>query len=263
LDAFASREVLGPLGLERTLFRPPPALRPRIAPTGAWHGHPVAGVVNDQNAAKLGGVAGHAGLFGTATDLARFAQFMLRRGALPDGRHLVTPETVRLFTTKAVDFGRGTEARALGWQAVPTGAKTGSAGLPVGPGTPARHRPVPGPGTRGGFRHPAHGARRGDASRASRRTRVRRRRRSARAAAALAGKALARLAVLVAGRTAPREAGLRVDRPPAPLPGAWLPGSLAWRKGGRGILYDSCDAQRRRRAHGPAAGEGPGARPEH
>src|SRR5438876_657465 len=122
LDAFASREVLGPLGLEHTLFRPPPALRPRIAPTGAWHGHPVAGVVNDQNAAKLGGVAGHAGLFGTATDLARFAQFMLRRGALPDGRHLVTLETVRLFTTKAVDFGRGTEARALGWQAVPTGS---------------------------------------------------------------------------------------------------------------------------------------------
>ena len=61
----------------------------------------MAGVVNDQNAAKLGGVAGHAGLFGTATDLARFAQFMLRRGALPDGRHLVTPETVRLFTDGA------------------------------------------------------------------------------------------------------------------------------------------------------------------
>jgi len=133
LDAFASREVLTPLGLEHTLLRPPPTLRPRIAPTGAWHGHPVAGVVNDQNAAKLGGVAGHAGLFGTATDLARFAQFMLRRGALPDGRHLVTPETVRLFTTKAVDFGRGTEARALGWQAVPTGEKTSSAGVLFGP----------------------------------------------------------------------------------------------------------------------------------
>ena len=45
----------------------------------------------------------------------------------------MTPETVRLFTTKAVDFGRGTEARALGWQAVPTGEKTSSAGVLFGP----------------------------------------------------------------------------------------------------------------------------------
>src|ERR1051325_3191878 len=108
--------------------------------------------------------------------------------------------------------------------------RVGRARAALGPGTPARHGPVPGPGTGGGFRHPAHGARGGDAPRAAGRTRVRRRRRGARAAAAVAGEALARLAVLVAGRAAPREAGVRVDRPPAPLPGAWLPGSLAWRR---------------------------------
>jgi CubicO group peptidase (beta-lactamase class C family) len=132
LDRFVAREVLGPLGLTQTLFHPPPRLRARAAPTGVWRGHPVAGVVNDPSAAKLGGVSGNAGLFGTAADLARFAQFMLRDGALPDGRRLVRAETVRLFTSKAADFGRGTEARALGWQAVPTGESVSSAGTLFG-----------------------------------------------------------------------------------------------------------------------------------
>jgi CubicO group peptidase (beta-lactamase class C family) len=133
LDAFAAREIFEPLGLRQSLFRPPAARRSRIAPTGLWHGHPVAGVVNDQNAARLGGVAGHAGLFSTARDLARFAQFILRGGVLPDGRRLIRAETVRLFTTKAVDFGHRSEARALGWQAVPTGEEASSAGTLFGP----------------------------------------------------------------------------------------------------------------------------------
>lgn len=133
LDRFAAREVFTPLGLTQTLFRPPAALRRRIAPTGEWHGHAVAGEVNDRNAARLGGVAGHAGLFATAVDVARFAQCILREGALPNGHRLVNAATVRLFTTKAVDFGHGTEARALGWQAVPTGEKESSAGTVFGP----------------------------------------------------------------------------------------------------------------------------------
>jgi len=133
LEAFAAREIFEPLGLRQSLFRPPAARRSRIAPTGLWHGHPVAGVVNDQNAARLGGVAGHAGLFSSARDLARFAQFILRGGVLPDGRRLIRAETVRLFTSKAVDFGHRSEARALGWQAVPTGEETSSAGTLFGP----------------------------------------------------------------------------------------------------------------------------------
>lgn len=132
LDRFAAREIFEPLGLQHMLFRPPSGMQSHIAPTGLWHGHPVAGVVNDPNAARLGGVAGHAGLFATADDVARFAQFILRQGALPDGRQLVRAETVRLFTTRATP-GTGREARALGWQAVPTGETVSSAGTLFGP----------------------------------------------------------------------------------------------------------------------------------
>src|SRR3989441_5615233 len=133
LDQFAAREVFAPLDLRETLFRPPGRHKSRIAPTGLWHGHPVAGVVNDGSAFKLRGVSGNAGLFATATDVGRFAQFMLSGGARPDGRRLVRPETVRRFTTRAADFGHGTEARALGWQALPTGEQLSSAGTQFGP----------------------------------------------------------------------------------------------------------------------------------
>ena len=134
LDVVAAREIFQPLGLHGTVFRPGRALLPRIAPTGLWHGHAIAGVVNDQNAARLGGVAGHAGLFATAGDIARFAQFMLREGMAPHGR-LVRAETVRAFTTRATPARPGTthEARALGWQALPTGEKVSSAGTLFGP----------------------------------------------------------------------------------------------------------------------------------
>lgn len=126
LDRFAAREIFAPLGMTETRFLPPRRLAARIAPTGVWRGHPVAGVVNDPTAAKLGGVSGNAGLFSTARDLARFAQFILRRGVTVGGRRLVRAETVRLFTRRAAYF--GTEARALGWQALPTGERVSSAG---------------------------------------------------------------------------------------------------------------------------------------
>ena len=133
LDRFTAAEVFAPLGLTRTRWRPDSA-REEIAPTGVWHGHPIGGVVNDQNAARLGGVAGHAGVFASAGDVARVAQFILRGGRLPDGRPLVRPETIRLFTTVATPA-RGTrgERRALGWQAVPTGEAVSSAGSRFGP----------------------------------------------------------------------------------------------------------------------------------
>lgn len=133
LDAFTAREVFAPLGLHQALFRPPPPLSARIAPTGLWRGHPVAGVVNDPSAAKLGGVAGHAGLFATAADVARFAQFMLREGALSGGGRLLAAETVRAFTAKAPESAVGPGARALGWQALPTGEQVSSAGTLFGP----------------------------------------------------------------------------------------------------------------------------------
>jgi len=137
LDVFATREIFDPLVLRETMFRPPARLRPRIAPTGVWHGLSIAGVVNDGSAFRLRGVSGNAGLFAPALDVARFAQFVMRGGtcAPPDGRRLLRSETVRLFTAKATDFGPKSEARALGWQAVPTGESVSSAGTLFGPHT--------------------------------------------------------------------------------------------------------------------------------
>jgi len=133
LQTFAVREIFTPLALGQTWFRPPRALRPRIAPTGRWRGQAVAGSVNDPSAAALGGVAGHAGAFASAADVGRFAQLMLREGALPGGRRLLRAETVRRFTTRAPESAVGPGARALGWQAVPTDETVSSAGTLFGP----------------------------------------------------------------------------------------------------------------------------------
>lgn len=132
LDRFVAHHVLAPLGMTHTMFRPPPALKGDIAPTGMRQGRLIVGEVDDRNAARLGGAAGHAGLFSSAADVARFAQFMLRQGRLPHGRRLLKARTVRLFTAKAVDFGNGSEARTLGWQAIPTGEDVSSSGVLFG-----------------------------------------------------------------------------------------------------------------------------------
>jgi CubicO group peptidase (beta-lactamase class C family) len=110
LDQVVTSEVLLPLGLERTMYRPPATLRKWIAPSGRYRGHAVRGEVNDQNAARLGGVSGHAGLFSTGRDLARFAQTWLRQGLGPRGRWVRT-ETIRLFLAPGPRSG----TRLLGW----------------------------------------------------------------------------------------------------------------------------------------------------
>ncbi len=135
LDRFCQREIFTPLGMTNTMYRPPAGDVPRTAPTNLWHGHPIAGQVNDPSAGKLGGIAGNAGLFSTAQDLGRFAQFMLRGGVTAEGRRLVRAETIREFTTRSAWFGGKTEARGLGWQMTPTGEATSSAGSLFGPRT--------------------------------------------------------------------------------------------------------------------------------
>ena len=135
LDTFTAREIAAPLGWQRTAFRPPRAWQSRIAPTNLWRGHPIAGVVNDPNAHRLGDVAGHAGLFGTGSEVARFAQMMLAQGRLAGGRRLLRETTVREFTAVAVPAARGASARALGWQALPTDEEVSSAGTLLGPRT--------------------------------------------------------------------------------------------------------------------------------
>jgi serine-type D-Ala-D-Ala carboxypeptidase len=135
LAIFCQREIFGPLGMTRTTFNPPTDLRPHIPPTAderecgadthvrekpASASQPgasvhsifrhriIQGEVQDENASVLGGVAGHAGLFSTAEDLARLAQVILT-----GGRPILRPETVALFTRRE-STPAGT-SRALGW----------------------------------------------------------------------------------------------------------------------------------------------------
>lgn len=113
LELFVRERVFEPLGMRNTLYRPPAELRSRIAPTeiDPWRGRLVHGEVHDENAFALGGIAPHAGLFGTAGDLSRFARMLLNGGVL-DGRRIVSRETVELFTRRA---GIPGSDRALGW----------------------------------------------------------------------------------------------------------------------------------------------------
>ena len=119
LDRYVEERIFHPLGMNETVYRPPPELLPRIAPTeidsirGKIHG-----AVHDPRAFYLGGVSAHAGLFGSAGELARFARMCLAGGEL-DGVRIVRRETLELFTTRQV------ADRALGWQK-PSG--TNSAG---------------------------------------------------------------------------------------------------------------------------------------
>lgn len=111
LDQFLADRVFTPLGMHDTGFRPSDSLVYRIAPTEVSppRGYPIDGEVHDENAFALGGVAGHAGLFGTASDLAVFAQMMLNSG-IYDGVRIVSDSAVRLFTARA------SGDRALGWE---------------------------------------------------------------------------------------------------------------------------------------------------
>ncbi len=113
LDEYCARFVFSPLGMRDTGFCPPPELRPRIAPTGVRRGAAIAGTVHDPTACRMGGVAGNAGLFGTATDLARFAQMMLGGGSL-DGVRILSPETIAMMTTPQGHAGSA-GARGLAW----------------------------------------------------------------------------------------------------------------------------------------------------
>ncbi len=98
------------------MFRPPGALRPAIAPTevDAWRGRLLVGEVHDENAWALGGVAGHAGLFGDARSVGAFARLVL--GALGDrpvaAARLASRDLVARFTARA---GIPQSSRALGW----------------------------------------------------------------------------------------------------------------------------------------------------
>lgn len=121
LDAYARQHIFIPLGMSESEFRPPVSLIPRIAPTEIDDetGRPLRGVVHDPTARYMGGVAGHAGLFTTADDLARYAQMYLNKGWLADSR---TGKRVQLFNSLTIEkfIEPGSPAdqpilRGLGW----------------------------------------------------------------------------------------------------------------------------------------------------
>jgi CubicO group peptidase (beta-lactamase class C family) len=123
IDEYFEKHLAVPLKLRESMFLPPPALLPRIAPTeiDPWRQRQLRGEVHDENAFALGGVSGHAGLFSSARDLARIAQLYLNHGVL-NGVRIWKPETIVQFgTVQDSAFSN----RALGWE-TPTG--TNSAG---------------------------------------------------------------------------------------------------------------------------------------
>jgi uncharacterized protein YbbC (DUF1343 family) len=111
LSAFALETIFAPLGMNDTGFVPSERLRARAAWTEFVDGEWRAGVVHDPRAYLLGGIAGHAGLFSTADDLAIFARAILGRGEI-DGKRVLLPRSVAAMTAPH-DVPAG--IRALGW----------------------------------------------------------------------------------------------------------------------------------------------------
>jgi uncharacterized protein YbbC (DUF1343 family)/CubicO group peptidase (beta-lactamase class C family) len=135
LDAYLTARVFGPLGMTETGFLPPKTLLARIAPTercaeqDAWpckrpDAAPLRGVVHDPTARRMGGIAGHAGLFSTARDLERFARMLLGKGRLgtpalrsagrEGGTRVLSAAAVTAMTSPQTPPGM-TSVRGLGW----------------------------------------------------------------------------------------------------------------------------------------------------
>lgn len=110
---YVQKQVFGPLGMTSTCFRPPAAWKSRIAPTEVVEGAPLRGVVHDERARAMGGIAGHAGLFTTAEDLGRFAEMMIGLGER-QGVRIFQPATVIKFTTPQTPADQPI-LRGLGW----------------------------------------------------------------------------------------------------------------------------------------------------
>jgi uncharacterized protein YbbC (DUF1343 family)/CubicO group peptidase (beta-lactamase class C family) len=111
LNGYSREHIFEPLGMHETGYLPKEQLRERAAPTEKRNGQWIQGEVHDPRAFHLGGVAGHAGLFSTAEDLAVYASMMLGQGTY-DGRRILAPQTVRLMS-RSYPVSRG--LRGLGW----------------------------------------------------------------------------------------------------------------------------------------------------
>jgi uncharacterized protein YbbC (DUF1343 family)/CubicO group peptidase (beta-lactamase class C family) len=135
LDEFARRNIFAPLGMRDTGFRPEAKLRSRIAPTEKRRGQMnylgdsgadagsegeqwLRGQVHDPTSFRMGGVAGHAGLFSTADDLAIFCQMLLNGGAYGSAR-ILGPMTIATMAQPHAVSEAGA-ARGLGWDIATT-----------------------------------------------------------------------------------------------------------------------------------------------
>ncbi len=98
LDQFAKERIFDPLGMSDTHFSPAPELMERIAPTELRQGNMLQGTVHDPGASRMGGCAGHAGVFSTADDTARFAQMILDGGSYR-GNRVLSPLSIVQMTT--------------------------------------------------------------------------------------------------------------------------------------------------------------------
>ncbi|MDP2755746.1 MAG: DUF1343 domain-containing protein [Nitrospirota bacterium] len=115
LDVYCVEHIFRPLGMKDTGFKPSPTLRNRIAPTQYQNGKTgklLRGEVHDPTAYKMGGVAGHAGLFSTANDLSIFAQMLLSGGSYK-GARILSPLIVEKMTTPQTPLNK--TIRGLGW----------------------------------------------------------------------------------------------------------------------------------------------------
>lgn len=125
LDLYCAQQIFRPLGLKHTGFLPPPGQKSRTAPSDLrW------GEVHDPTAYRMGGVAGHAGVFGTAGDLAVFAQ-MLLDGGVWRGQRLLSPAAVAALSKPNRLPGSATR-RGLGWDLVSPYSKEHTAAFPPG-----------------------------------------------------------------------------------------------------------------------------------
>jgi CubicO group peptidase (beta-lactamase class C family) len=97
LNVFAKEHIFQPLGMKDTTYLPPSSWRDHIAPTQKRNGKWMIGTVHDPRAYALGGFAGHAGLFSTASDVGRFCRMILNKGEL-DGHRVLSAKTIELMT---------------------------------------------------------------------------------------------------------------------------------------------------------------------
>ena len=114
LEVYCAENIFKPLGMKDTFFSPSSVQRKRIAPTQYKNGKMLWGEVHDPVADRMGGVAGHAGLFSTADDLSIFAQMLLNCGTLKNV-HILSSKTIRKMTSSQSPPDR-MPLRGLGWE---------------------------------------------------------------------------------------------------------------------------------------------------